>query len=477
MNFVIKPDGLFADLEDIDGKGIPTSIDELLKIRLAWVDPEDFSSVLYFYENGRLYAGCSTEVKRLLEEQGHSVRIDIPKESVDSLGMNKFLGSFRPLQKEAVDAALANRYGFIQAVPRFGKTIVAAAIAGILDKKTVFIVEDTAPFNQAVATFKKFVDGTVGEVKTANYTLGQHNIVMIQTWAAAMRKGDTRLLDALAESEVVIIDEAHHLAANSYISALHTLNKPEFILGISATPFSQSDREAWLYRVCGPVFYNVSFGQAIDHGLVVPLTVYAETMEPKNYGYANRGNNNNLNQRRKQYEKVKKDYIVNNDRRNRAIAEFVKSAISSGLSCAIVIDSPPHADQLRKFLPNAAVVVGATPLKKREQIWSKVENKEIMCVISTLIDEAINIPSLGAVALASGGKSKVKLLQRIRSITKFEGPTSIGFYKKTRGYLYYPIDKADFIQSHSTENLRNLKEFLSDHKSNVLFIDGKQAKI
>jgi superfamily II DNA or RNA helicase len=91
-----------------------------------------------------------------------------------------------------------------------------------------------------------------------------------------------------------------------------------------------------------------------------------------------------------------------------------------------------------------------------------------MCVITTVFNQAVDIPSLGAVAIVAGGKSYVKLIQRIRSTRTFSGETATGHLTKTEGIVYYPYDRAPWLQNHSNQALKIFTELCSTHPKNQI---------
>ena len=119
-------------------------------------------------------------------------------------------------------------------------------------------------------------------------------------------------------------------------------------------------------------------------------------------------------------------------------------------------------------MPELVEVYGPTGTKQRKQIWKDLNSRKIRCVVTTLMDEATNIPSLDAVALAAGGKSKTRLIQRLRNLRTFDGDTEDGRYTKDRGYVYMTIDNAPYLKTHSNINLKNLRALAGEHPDNQI---------
>ncbi|MFX3660337.1 MAG: DEAD/DEAH box helicase family protein [Ectobacillus sp.] len=72
--------------------------------------------------------------------------------------------------------------------------------------------------------------------------------------------------------DLVVIDEFHHAAANSYKSVLAYF-QPKFLLGITATPYRNDNRD--IFSLCdGNVAYKIDFMEAIQHKWLAPFRYY-----------------------------------------------------------------------------------------------------------------------------------------------------------------------------------------------------------
>ena len=74
------------------------------------------------------------------------------------------------------------------------------------------------------------------------------------------------------EFDLIIIDEFHHAAADSYQRALHYF-KPRFLLGITATPDRNDNKD--VYAICdGNVAFRLDFLDAIERKWLSPFTYF-----------------------------------------------------------------------------------------------------------------------------------------------------------------------------------------------------------
>lgn len=347
-------------------------------------------------------------------------------------------------------------------------TDLLTKVIAILGKKAVVLTQAEEPFEGAYETIRDYSTCKVGRVGGGYNEPSDVTVCMIQTWNRRLTADevDPALVQVLRDAKVWITDEAHNCLTNSYFNMYEYAENVEYFLGTTATPFTSNDRETLLYARIGPILAEIKYGEAIDNNILVPFTCYIEDAEEQKFvkdktklaPYA----------KKRLWQKVKKEYIINNVKRNKQYVDFAKESNSLGLSCAIIVSQVNHGKNMKKLYPNAVEVYGPTPKKQRKEIWEKLKRKEIKCVITTLMDEATDIPSLDCVALAAGGKSKVKLIQRLRNLRTFAGETVDGWTEKERGYVFITRDNADYVKSHSDKNIGYLRELKREHHLNEI---------
>lgn len=349
-------------------------------------------------------------------------------------------------------------------------TVCLTDIICKLGKKAVVITEAEEPFYGAIETIQDFSDIDVGRVGCGFHEPKDVTVCMLQTATRRIKEIDAypEIKALFNDAKVWITDEAHNCLSNSYGAIYDLAKNVEYFLGMSATPFTSSDKESILYARIGPVLHEITYGEAVTNDLLVPFTCYIQQAPKVDYGY------NKLDEkgdpikypsyiRNRQYSAVRKNYIVKNRARCEQYLHFTKTFIENGYSVAIIVAETEHGALFKEMYPDIVEVYGTTPKKRRKEIWEQLKKKEIMGVVTTLMDEATNIPSLDAVAIAAGGKSKVKLIQRLRNLRTFEGYTVNGLEKKEMGFVFITEDRADFVRSHSKLNIKHLKELARQH--------------
>ena len=102
------------------------------------------------------------------------------------------------------------------------------------------------------------------------------------------------------------------------------------------------------------------------------------------------------------------------------------------------------------MLPNSIWLCGKEKKEFRTEVFERLDAGDIDCVISTLLDEGVNIPNLDAVIITAGGKSPVKVFQRMRSLTKTA--------TKDHGIVVdFVITRSGYIERHGKQRVAHYK--------------------
>ncbi len=166
-------------------------------------------------------------------------------------------------------------------------TVCLTDIICKLGKKAVVITEAEEPFYGAYGTIREFSDIDVGRVGCGYHEPKDVTVCMLQTMRNRIKDiGSYPEIQALFnEAKVWITDEAHNCLSDSYGLLYDMAKNVEYFLGMSATPFTSSDKESVLYARIGPVIHEISYGEAVNNNLLVPFTCYIQKAPEIDYGY------------------------------------------------------------------------------------------------------------------------------------------------------------------------------------------------
>lgn len=448
--------------------------------KFSWINPDDLNEEVLFFNpaSKAMYSGIIHELQAFFDLRGEQCEVlfqDLPDNRFDW----QITFQYRPLQEEVVDAAYEARYGFVSAPPGVGKTMLMAGLICKIGLPTVILVPNERPFKQAYDTLRTHTTiGNVGRVGQGFKEVGDVTVMLINSLNnEVLDNPDGPVAQAFKNAQVLLVDEAHHVASDMHINAIETLGDVKFVLGFTATARRDDDRHGWLMALIGSVVAKITRAQAIDYRLSVPCSFFIEDMPAKKFGFVKNGKNVSNNTRIKgktPYEIVYEDYVMRNQVRNLTGVNFCKQARDdAGLSSVISVRRLEHIEHLQRLDPSIVGLHGNSP--ERDEVFERLQSREIMCLATTLMDEATNVPSLSCVAMLAGGKSSVKLEQRIRCDRVFEGMTVSGYFAKDRGYVFMPYDHADFLSSHARKNLDLIKEICSEHPDHELFVNGQKV--
>jgi len=246
-----------------------------------------------------------------------------------------------------------------------------------------------------------------------------------------------RTIQLLSMFGLVILEEAHEASGNSYYEILRHCKNAHYRLALTATPFMKENEESnmRLMACAGPIAIKVSEETLIDRGILaqphfkfVPLKFKPQKLM--------RGTG---------WQAAYRLGIVDNDYRNGLIVEECVRMSRYGLNGMILVQQTAHGDKLKKAIAEAGLRVefiqGEDDQEGRKRALGRLARGDIDVLIgTTILDVGVDVPAVGYVILAGGGKAEVALRQRIGR----------GLREKKNGMpnLCFIIDFADAFNDH-----------------------------
>ena len=360
----------------------------------------------------------------------------------------------RHYQLDALNEILLNKRGIIFARPRSGKTIIEIMLVAKLNLFPVIsICQSIDIARQTVEKFKQFLPQVeVGMVGDGECGIKPITVITIQSIMSAynvketipkkelekfLKQSDKGKVQTLAETaKIVWADECHHCVSNVWKYLLQNkIYSAEYIVGCSGTPYREDNTNLLLEGLLGPIIYEINYSTLIDEGFLVRPTIHLikipETMQFTTESYPTI------------YNKA----IIENELRNKAIAKAIFSLTSTGRSCLVLVSKVTHGKELLKYMPYAKFSYSKS--KDRESLWYQLKTKQILCLITTLGDEGVDIPNLDATIIAAGGESAIKVFQRMRCMTPYPG--------KTAAIMIDFLDPYKYLKIHSKKRAKLYK--------------------
>jgi superfamily II DNA or RNA helicase len=334
----------------------------------------------------------------------------------------------RDYQSEAAEKFIEDRgvvtgRGMLNLPIRSGKTLTAALIIKLLGLRALFVAPSDILLYQTIAAFKENLgeDAPIGRCGDGVWEPDFITVATIQTLVSRVEQYQEELQ---YKHDVLFVDEAHHLDAPVWRVPI-LASDARYKAGLSATIFANKDVPAertaiWLQAATGPILHRVSMQRLFKDGhLVPPHILWYKIDKPKGQMGAS-------------WQRAYKQLIESSEYRNSAIADLAEEACLDR-KLRVLIDTGRHAqmyrirDMLRARGVKVEDISGKTPGWKRMEMIAAFRDKQIECLVGTVLGEGVDIPELEVVINAEGQKSKEAIIQRMRNLTPVKGVKEVLF--------------------------------------------------
>lgn len=252
----------------------------------------------------------------------------------------------------------------------------------------------------------------------------------------ALREKTIRLLEYF---QFIILEEAHEASSNSFYQVMKYARNAHYRLALTATPFMKADAEAnmRLMACVGSVGIRISEKMLIDRGILA--TPY--------FKYAHAGNPPKLF-RSTGWQRAYKLGIVENDHRNEAICQEAARAVAHGLTVMVLVQRSSHGERLKKQMSDFGLrvnfIYGKHDQERRKRALNKLGDGSLDVLIgSTILDVGVDVPAVGMIIMAGGGKAEVGTRQRIGRGLRA---------KKNGANVCYIVDFDDLANRHLSQH-------------------------
>lgn len=386
-------------------------------------------STFYTYGNDTFPAGFVPVVEKRLRSKGYRpqrVARKLPEPLgptdpvVDSFGFDPRydyqMETVRQLEKRGMMIARVATGG--------GKSRIAKLCIARINRPTLFITTRKVLLHQ----MKESLDasdmpcGVLGDGEWSPDPM--INVAMVQTLerrlmepdsddnsAAAMRQRRVRerTLEELSRYEFLIGEEAHEAGSMSYFEITRSCRNAVYRLALTGTPFMRADTEANMRLMAsfGQIGIEVSEKMLIERGILArPIFKIKNTERPFKLRPAS------------SWQRAYELGISENEFRNNDIVQEVKRAAGYGLTAMVLVKYKKHgASLLKKFTDaglRAQFIFGESTASKRREALDALGSGQIDVLIgSVILDVGVDVPAVGMVVLAGGGKAEVQFRQRI----------------------------------------------------------------
>lgn len=350
-----------------------------------------------------------------------------------------------------------------------GKTYMSAFdVRQVNPKRMLFIVHREEILKKAKETFDKVLKNR--NIKTGLFTGNKKEndadylFATIQTMNRYYEKFDKSYFN------YIVIDEAHHAASDSYLNIMSYF-KPQFILGMTATP-ERGDSLNIFDLFDNNVALEVRLYEALEDDLVIPFHYFGITdiqgvdLEDVNLDDISEVANRLMVNRRVDFI-IDKMRFYGHDGKFRKLLGF----------CVNIAHSKYMADEFNKRGIKSIALSGNDSVETRQRYISKLESdKDDLQAIFTvdIFNEGVDIPNINTVLMLRPTNSPIIFIQQLgRGLRKSENKEFltvldfIGNHNKTflipialSGARYYDKDSlkvavaTDFIDVPGCTNIQ-----------------------
>ena len=305
----------------------------------------------------------------------------------------------------------------VQAATGVGKTYLAAFDSKDYER-VLFVAHREEILNQAAISFKNVRNSDDYGFFNGDEKCTDKSVVFASV--ATLGRAEYLKEEYFAPDyfNYLVIDEFHH-AVNDQYKRIVEYFKPQFLLGLTATPERMDGRN--IYEICDyNVPYEISLKDAINKGMLVPFHYYG-IFDDTDYS--------GLHVVRGKYDEkeLNETYIGNVHRHDLIYKYYCKygSKRALGFCC-----SRAHAEEMAKEfckrgIPSVAVYSNADGdfSEDRSTAIEKLKNGEIRVIFSVdMFNEGVDITSVDMVLFLRPTQSPIVFLQQLgRGLRKSKG--------------------------------------------------------
>ena len=298
--------------------------------------------------------------------------------------------------------------GLVQAATGIGKTYLAAFDSAKF-QRVLFVAHREEILKQAAVSFKN-----VRHSDDYGFFYGKQKDIdksVIFASVATLGRAEYLKKEYFPEDyfDYIVIDEFHH-AVNEQYRRIVEYFKPQFLLGLTATPERMDGKN--IYEICNyNVPYEISLKEAINKGMLVPFHYYGVYDETDYSG---------LHLVKGRYdERELTEIYKNNHKRYDLIYKYYmkyRSKRALGFCC-----SRQHAEEMaeefcKRGILSAAVYSNANGefSEDRDIAVKKLKNQELRVIFSVdMFNEGLDIASLDMVMFLRPTESPIVFLQQL----------------------------------------------------------------
>jgi len=374
----------------------------------------------------------------------------------------------RSHQHTAIEATLKKDFGVITAPPGSGKTVIGLKIIADKKQSALIVVHRKQLMEQWIEQIQAFLGipkNEIGRFGQGKAKLGKYiTVAMIQSLGKQLEKREIK--DIHKKFGTVIIDECHHIPAETFRKTISRLNT-YYQYGLTATPFRKGNDEKVIFIHLGEIIAEIKPHEIEKYkrariivrntSLDIPFNIKTDNFE------------------------ILSKVLIHDSSRNKLIIEDVTTELNKGKRAVIITERKEHIDSLFQIIKQtfeAITLSGEDSENNRKTKWEMLKNGNYQVLITTgqFFGEGSDLQNASCLFLAYPFSFKGKLIQYIGRVQRSEITPFIYDYRDykidylNRLFLKRNTHYRHFDRQASLFDERNEQE---NNTKNIITIDKK----
>jgi superfamily II DNA or RNA helicase len=346
----------------------------------------------------------------------------------------------REYQEEGVTLALSNWRGLLNLSTGLGKTLIATHLIKRYKKKSLVV----CPSESVAKQFYEQLVDCFGSNRVGFFGGGKKKIKDITVGiAASIHKNTKEFKDA--DLGLIIVDEVHHLAANTFYNITSELASVGKIIGLTATDYRSDGKDILINSGCGEVLLRRDVKWGVENGwLAEPYFIVREIRT---------GGKDIKDDKLRSY----KEHILNSTITKNIIKSDAERMMAAGKQVLVLVDEVSHGRELSEQLG----IPFATGEDKRSQEYvDQLNAGKVKGLVGTdgKISEGTDTKNVDVLILANFMASKGPVMQAVGRGLRKQG-------SKTKCLvLDYKIMDSTMLSRHCDSRISYYKEITNKIK-------------
>lgn len=406
-----NPEFINAEKEQLDTIGINKFIRNFSYEDNHLIISRGFGSTLKEgLESFNLY--CDWEDKRVVNQINLKIISDL---------------KLKPHQEEPINKLVLAQQGIYEAPPGAGKTVVCLEMFRRLQQKTIVIVDKKNIAQQWRERAEEHLGIETGLIGDDTYTDKPLTIALVQSLSMFNRKFPYKYRQKFYNKwGMIIVDECHHISAETWRTTVESF-PAKYRFGVSATPDRENGMFAVSKLVLGDIIHVTDKKELYNNKTIMKPRVKAVSTK-FNHSYFPTHSYRECEYKpdckgkykvhRNNYQKILTKLSEDKDRAQLVVDNIIAYKDKNNI---IISKRIKHLELIKEILhPHISrvhMLTGNETTEERSEVVDLAMNNKII-ILSTLADEALDIPTLDVIHLVWPTKSIPLVKQQIGRVQR-----------------------------------------------------------